>query len=582
MNFKSFGRVCRLAVISFAAIGAASCVEINEHLGENFIPNDQLWHVYVPDAAEFSEGDIVMRMSDSLSAYSSRRFTFGSVQDAYGRHDCATSFTLVPLQDSMLVGVDRSSIRVKKFYLTAVRDTLSTASGADARILQNVNVYSLKTPLDTTVLYNGEFMNKDRLEKFVNLDKRITKGIPVYDGGDSLTFDFSKEFAEEFIDRLMEARRDTLDYYLEKLPGIYLTTDANVGNGGRINMFDLTMETDSYGYVSGNYAQIFLTADFEDRKQVDTSFLFLFGPASFVAGTDTSLPSQYAFNANNINHTTVPALDSDGISYIATDRISVEGGSGFKPVIRASAIKDIMETAIRKELGDDQMTDFSNIVINKATIILPYDDASLEGGWAGLDYFPPVLSPTVKLTSTTGSYVSYAGLTDSSIESENQGDINRSMSMYCPDMSHHIQAILKLDRNADDFENTIGKYDIWLLIMHEETTTTTNNNSYNDYYNNLLYNSYYNSMMYDPYGYGYGGYGYGYGYGGYGGYGSYGYNNYYNYLMMAQYASGSSSTTTTTSTDLDKDRFYRCFLNGPTTACEAKPRLQFTFSLPME
>ena len=52
--------------------------------------------------------------------------------------------------------------------------------------------------------------------------------------------------------------------------------------------------------------------------------------------------------------------------------------------------------------------------------------------------------------------------------------------------------------------------------------------------------------------------------------------------MMAQYASGSSSTTTTTSTDLDKDRFYRCFLNGPTTACEAKPRLQFTFSLPME
>ena len=575
MNLKSFGKLCRLTIISIAACAAASCVEINEQLGENFIPNNQLWHVYVPDDCELETGDIVMRMSDSLSAYSSRRFTFGSISDAYGKSECSTSFTLVPLLDSMLVGVDRSSIHVKKFYLTAVRDTLSTSSKENLRMLQNVNVYALKKALDTTVLYNGEFMNSERMEKYVNFDKRITKGIPVYDGGDSLSFDFSKEFAEEFIDRLMEARRDTLNYFLEKLPGIYLTTDASAGNGGRINMFDLAMETDSYGYVNGNYAQLFLTADFGERKQVDTSFLFLFGPASFVAGTDTTLPSQYAFNANSITHTTLPEPDSDGTSYKATDKIYVEGGSGFKHVIRAAGIKEKMEEAIRKELDAPEMTDFSNIVINKATIILPYDEASLEGGWEGLDYFPTILSPTVKLTSTTGEYVSFAGLTDSSIESENQGDINRSLSMYCPDMSHHIQTILKLD--SDD-EN-IDKYDIWLLIMHEETTTTSNSNSYNDYYNNLLYNSYYNSMMYDPYGYGYGGYGYGYGYGGYG---SYGYSNYYNYLMMAQYASGSSSTTTTTSTDLDKDRYYRCFLNGPETASEAKPRLQFTFSLPME
>ena len=416
MNLKSFGKLCRLTIISIAACAAASCVEINEQLGENFIPNNQLWHVYVPDDCELETGDIVMRMSDSLSAYSSRRFTFGSISDAYGKSECSTSFTLVPLLDSMLVGVDRSSIHVKKFYLTAVRDTLSTSSKENLRMLQNVNVYALKTALDTSVLYNGEFMNSERMEKYVNFDKRITKGIPVYDGGDSLSFDFSKEFAEEFIDRLMEARRDTLNYFLEKLPGIYLTTDASAGNGGRINMFDLAMETDSYGYVNGNYAQLFLTADFGERKQVDTSFLFLFGPASFVAGTDTTLPSQYAFNANSITHTTLPEPDSDGTSYKATDKIYVEGGSGFKPVIRAAGIKEKMEEAIRKELNAPEMTDFSNIVINKATIILPYDEASLEGGWEGLDYFPTILSPTVKLTSTTGEYVSFAGLTDSSIE----------------------------------------------------------------------------------------------------------------------------------------------------------------------
>ena len=90
--------------------------------------------------------------------------------------------------------------------------------------------------------------------------------------------------------------------------------------------------------------------------------------------------------------------------------------------------------------------------------------------------------------------------------------------------------------------------------------------------------------MYDPYGYGYGygGYG-GYGYGGYGGYG-YGYgNNYYNYLMMASYMnSGSTSTSSTSSSELDKDRYYRCTLNGPEYdgTLEELPRLKVTFSAP--
>ena len=95
-----------------------------------------------------------------------------------------------------------------------------------------------------------------------------------------------------------------------------------------------------------------------------------------------------------------------------------------------------------------------------------------------------------------------------------------------------------------------------------------------------MYAQYYN-MMYGGYG-GYGGYGYGgYGYGGYNNYG-YGYNNYYNYLMMAQYMSGSSSSSTTTSTELDKDRYYNCILNGPEAAIGEHPVLKFTFSLPMK
>ena len=77
----------------------------------------------------------------------------------------------------------------------------------------------------------------------------------------------------------------------------------------------------------------------------------------------------------------------------------------------------------------------------------------------------------------------------------------------------------------------------------------------------------------------YGGYG-GYGYGGYGGYG---YNNYYNYYMMAAYANSYNNSTSEESTiELDKDRYYRCTLNGPeySTDINELPRLKVTFSVP--
>ena len=139
-------------------------------------------------------------------------------------------------------------------------------------------------------------------------------------------------------------------------------------------------------------------------------------------------------------------------------------------------------------------------------------------------------------------------------------------------MTHHVQQII---RKVDDPD--ISDYDIWMLIMRYESTTTTNAEASEmaDFYQQMAYYSYYNQL----YGGGYGGYGGMYGYGGYGGYG-YGYNNYYNYMMMAQYANASASKTTT-STELDKDHYYNCHLNGPGAAGN-KPKLKITFALPRE
>lgn len=567
MNFRSLARASRLAAIGAILFGSAACVKINEQLGENLIPTDQKWEVYEIEPMDLT--DVRMQMSDSLSGYSTSRFVFGSVRDSrFGTNIRSASFTLVPLYDTLDFGLDPMPV-IRQFHFSAVRDTLSVMNKGQLRMLQNVYVSELKKPLDSTVLYTGSFMSPEKRAEFLDTDNIITTGIPVYDGGDSLSFDFSKEFAKKFIRKFQSSKvasLDNMDDFVDELPGIYITTDAPVGDGGRINLFNIDID-DSQGYLAGNYAELKITARYSHSEEpVDTSFAFFFGPAEFLDDDSSSYPTQFAFNASD--HETYDTY-RNGVR--ATDKIYIEGGSGVKPVIKAKEIKQLVED----QLVANGIADKSEVVINKATIILPYD---VEGNYDLLDNYPMILSPTVRLRSSEGDYVSYAGITDSSISTENQGDINRSLSLYSPDISYHVQEILGLDESAEDYEKKLEAHDIWFLIMYEEVVESESNSSYNDLYNSLLYSSYYNNL----YGYnGYGGYG-GY-YGGYGGYGydSYGYgSNYYNYYMMAMYANAmSSSSSSTSSVELDKDRYYLGVLNGP-EAAGAKPQLKITFSVP--
>ena len=589
MNISIFRRAGLISLIGATLLGSASCVDINEELGENLIPLNQLWDVYIPEAEVLD--NIELRTPDSLSAYSSRRITFGAVRDELGLSVKGSSFTLVPILKDIYLG---ENTEILQFHFSAVRDTLSTVYDDQQRMMQNVFVYSLREPLGSDILYTTslspgvkpEDATETNEKKFIDRSRFISQGIPVYNGSDSLSFDFSKEFAEEVIDGITKfregyiAKQDTLlSDYLKLVPGIYLETETPSGYGGRINMFDLALEFDSNSYISGNFAELKVRADYGDRKDVDTSFLFIFGPTDFIQTENFNIPKQYAFNGST---NTQSGENLDGIT--ATDKIYVEGGGGVKPVIKAKGIKALLEKMIKAEEEKAGIAINPNeIVINKASIVLPYD---VKGDWDKLNKYPTILSPTVRLhgKDKDKTYVSYAGLTDSSIESENQGDINRSLSLYAPDISHHVQEILKLKptegESEEEFNKRVDGYDIWMLIMHEEVTVTTSaGNSNNDYYNSLLYNSYYNNMMYDPYGYGYG-YGYGgYGYGGYGDYG-YGYGNYYNYMMMASYMNSGSSTSETISVDLDRDRYYDCTLGGPTAEESIRPKLKITFSAP--
>ena len=199
MRHNIFGILATAGLILF---GSASCVPINEQLGDNFIPTDQIWNVF--PCEDVALQDVTIKQSDSLSGYSTSRITFGSIKDGEFGCNKSSCFTLVPLLDTIDFGTNPEVIQ---FHFTAVRDTFSVLRDNDMRMLQNVYVHSLKEALDSTVLYTGTFANKELLEKHVNTASTITNGVPIYNGGDSLSFDFSKEFAEKVIAKIDEAQR---------------------------------------------------------------------------------------------------------------------------------------------------------------------------------------------------------------------------------------------------------------------------------------------------------------------------------------------------------------------------------------
>ena len=592
---ESLKGIFSIGAASVAAFCCFSCIKVDDTLGQDYIPTSHIWQVV---STSLDIKDIEVAKTEDLGGYSSRRMSVGGVsEDGSVRNERITAFPLIPLVDT--AKFDLGDVQeIYAFHFAAAKDTLSFADDSQEHIIQNIRVYELQKPLGSDIIYAGK--GNDGL--YDESKGVITKGIPTYSGGDSLSFDFTKEFAQKYVDALKKRESWSMDDYTKELPGICIAADRPASGSGRINMFEIAVSTNDYGYLTGNYIELKVRSIFdEERGPVDTSFVFMAGASSFIGESTSTLPTQYAFNI----------CRREGPEPASAEELNVEGGCGYKPVVRANGLKTAVEEAMRtsmierfnnisdefksksdaekKDIVDEIIND-GRIVVNKATINLPY---KVSSDYSELAHYPLMLSPTCRLIGTRTvsgddgeteqEVVSYAGLTDASVSSENQGDINRSLDCYQPDVSHHIQELLRLspknEESAADFEKRESQYDIWMLIMHSETNkaaSSSSNSSYNDYLSALAYSSYYNSLYNGYGGYGYGGYGYGYG-----GYGSSYYNNYYNYMMMAAYASQSSTTSTSTSTELDKDRFYSCRLYGPASAGK-KPTLTITYSFPTE
>ena len=535
----------RFCIAAMMALGIVSCVNIDERLGGDLVATNQKYDIYT---AEIPLEEIQMRTVDSLVAFSSKRITFGSIRDdEFGLSRRGSVVTLVPVLDTFDFG---KNPKFSKFTFRCGGDSISVSDKSQMKILQNVNVYELTEPIDNT---------KDFAQSEIKHgSKRITKGVPIVNGSDSLVFEFNEEYGKKYFDITQEDLED-LDRYTKKFPGIYLTTDVPAGNGGRINMFRLPISVNS-GTIYGSYAELKFTADYGDRKQVDTSFLFYLGPMTLydlsgVKSTSVAKQTQIAYD--------MTTHSSKGLQGKAEKTILMEGGKGLKPVIKAKELRDKALKEILKHTDDPK-----SIVVSKASIILPFE---FPDDYTEICKYPVAISPTCRIATDTS--VTFASLTDSSVSTEDQGDINRSLCIYSPDITHHAQELLKV---GDD---KISNYDIWILAMATETVvaaSSSSSSSYDDdYYNNLMYYNYYNNM-YNGYGYG------GYGYGGYGGYGYNSlYNNYYNYgLLQSMYSTTSSSSYSTTKQSMmDNHRYYKAVFNGP-KAEKNVPMFRIVYAIP--
>jgi len=541
-----------------AALVMPGCVKVDNSLGKGLVDKSLLFDTYTQ---EFPLEEIQLKASETLSGYSDTRLTIGAIRDdVFGLTTREAAFNLLPVLDTLDLGTNPKAV---SFTLYFEADSVSCSKDSEAHIFQSLYVTELTKPLPSS---DDDTRNTQEIPHGTEI---ITKGLPVYKGEDAICFNFNLEYAQKYVDVLKrlgpvfkdqedDEGIDKYDDLIAALPGIHIRTNEPEGYGGRINMFKFSCLSVSSNYYvqNNNFGRLTVNSTW-DGVQKDSTFLIVPGEPELYdelayVNSNTKF-YQYCFN-----RTTQSTVEGP-----VTDKVLVEGGGGLKPVILARELQAKTREAIAAKGGDPDKG-----VIIKATIVLPF---RLPEDLDDFKYFPSILSPTIQTTYETETGIerpTFAGLTDASISTEDQGDIDRSNLVYKPDITYHVQEIL----TRTDLD-TATDADIWLLTIHTEKVANASGSLYdNEYYQNLLYANYYNSI----YGGGYGGYG-GYGYGGYGGYG---YSNYYNYMMLASMMSASTEQTYSYNSELDKDRYYCAILNGPKDV--QAPMYRITFAIPQD
>ncbi len=412
MQFKATFQ--KLILLLFFTSIVASCITVDKSVGDNYVPEDQLFDVKFADI----ELPISVNSMDSLQAFSTTYMTVGAMRtEEFGLYEVGSMANLAPLS------YDTTAIRfgddpqIKRIYLAAPISALSTFVDGQEAIPQDIYVYRTKKAIDSTLVYSSSF-TQDFIE-----EEPLNATASTFFGIDTIKVYLNNEYGAELLSATDE-ELDSLDLFTQRFKGIYIKSSTPELVGGRINLASYAS-----AYVHIDYS---FQPDEAGAERKDTTISLHFG-------------DYYCVNTSSYS-------TKDLETTVNSETLPVEGAAGVKPFISAKLLK----SAIDNWALENNISDTDKIGIISATYHLPFDipeDFNMET-------YPQYLFPTERIYSDTTGYRYYSLIVDQYSSGNNLGLQNRSLSEYYGDFSSYIQNLIIKDTETVSMED-----DIWFVNL---------------------------------------------------------------------------------------------------------------------
>lgn len=404
-----------LAIVVFAAT-LAGCVTNNRETGSNLITDDFLLTAKI---ASF-DLPITNKVSDSVQATTGKHILLGSLRDElYGEVSSDGASVILPYSDSTDFGENPV---LHSAYLSLHIDTTLYTDPTQEGIHQNITIYKLITPLDSTKNFTNSLTEADYDPTPIN------KGNPIIYTSGKLRIDITDEYAQELLNTTPEEFKD-FKLFTERIKGFYITTDEqNSMQPGRLNILSLGK---SILYL--NYR---MTDPKRNIYDLDTTESFSFG---------------YSIAMNNFR-TGSKHLENENPS----DYIYLESLNGIKGHIDAKQLKTMLDTWI-DENGYSNRT----VVLSRAELTLPYEAPEDYTTFDKLS--PKYIYCFTNNPAATDTLRFYKPLPEVDYV-PNKGYIDRSLMQYTMDITSYIQNLI-----TTPIEEVDATKNLWIAPMDSYT-----------------------------------------------------------------------------------------------------------------
>jgi hypothetical protein len=412
----------------FSFITYTSCVESHKTLGSQFISDDFILKV---ESAKF-EVPVTNVALDSIQGYNTSYMTFGYLNDeTFGYTSGGFATQITPYTDSTYLGINPE---LKSIYIYMNIDSTSVLREDQRNIPQNIKIYKLKSDLDTLKMYNRSITEDDYYPTPINM------GSPIFFGDDSIKIYLTEEFGRELL-ATSTAEYDSTQLFLERMKGIFLTSDnpeINPGEG-RINYISMGGST--------IYIRYYLTDPQRGYYRKDTTETFSLG---------------YAHAINTLKTSSSP-LATDNTA----EKLYIQSLDGVKPHIKASDLKDILNTWISQQGFTKE-----SVVISRAALVFPFEfDYEKQDEYTNL--FPQQIFPCTWVAPQSDN-LRFLNPLPEIYNNSSTGFMNRSLDTYTCEITNYIQDLMKDEEITSDQDLFISP-----IISYE---TTSSSSMYSYYY----------------------------------------------------------------------------------------------------